>query len=711
MGVRPARLPRAGVSSLPVLSIEPSPGALRYRLDLSERDLGEPLQEEFRHPVDEATMTALQQSADDLLRSGESPRFTDEARARGAVLYRTLVPPRLRAKLAAIRGPLLVSTSLYGMPWELLHDDEEFWGLRYALGKRLVMDRPLPAGGSAHLRSRPRALVVGSDPRGDLPFVGHEVEAICETLEPFADVDCVTGPLATFETITAQLSEGFDLIHYCGHVVTGAGGGPALLLAEERLLPAAAIEANVRGRPLVFLNGCASARGETHHPAGTWEATASGVAYGFLFGGAVGVVGTLSDVGDRHAAALAEEFYRRALAKVPVGEALRAARAHCRADPESTGSPTWLSFVLYGNPAQALLPGDVERTAAAAAPAARPVARRVPRRAVGLAALFLFAVVLVAGLLHYRQPGPAAPLVVGVMEVRARSDAVPRWMADVTRDRLNTILSKFGGLRVYSRQKIDFIRDKRHLSEIEAAEVLGMSKMLTATVSADGSQVTLDLEVVDIATGLLQGTERVQGPQDRFMELEGQLAVRAVQALGVRPTAAEMQAVAATSDNETLDVYRMLTDTLGDPAAVPKQQSPRPPAPAPAKPAPGSSWLEWDRAAYAEDADPEETAVRALVERYAAVLQAKSLEQLGALQVQMSERQRAALLRYFATAGDLQVRLSDLDVTVEGGDAVATFTREDTFVDAGTGRRMHLEVRITAVLGKEQGEWKIRGLQ
>jgi ketosteroid isomerase-like protein len=667
------------VSALPVLSIEPSPGALRYRLDLSERDLGEPLQEEFRHPVDEATMTALQQSADDLLRSGESPRFTDEARARGAVLYRTLVPPRLRAKLAAIRGPLLVSTSLYGMPWELLHDDEEFWGLRYALGKRLVMDRPLP-------------------------FVGREVEAICETLEPFADVDCVTGPLATFDAVTAQLSAGFDLIHYCGHVVTGAGGRPALLLAEERLLPAAAIEANLRGRPLVFLNGCASARGETHHPAGSWEATASGVAYGFLFGGAVAVVGTLSDVGDRHAAALAEEFYRRALVKVPVGEALRAARAHCRADPESAGSPTWLSFVLYGNPAQALLPGDVERTAAAA-----PAARRVPRRAVGLAALLLLAVVLVAGLLRYRQPSPAAPLVVGVMEVRVRSDAVPRWMADVTRDRLNTILSKFGELRVYSRQKIDFIRGKRHLSEIEAAEVLGMSKMLAATVSADGSQVTLDLEVVDIGTGLLQGTERVQGPQDRFMELEGQLAVRAVQALGVRPTAAEMQAVAATSDNETLDVYRMLTDTLGDPAAVPKEQSPPPTAPA--KPAPGTSWLEWDGAAYAEDADPEEAAVRALVERYAAALQAKSLEQLGALQVQMSERQRAALLRYFATAGDLQVRLSDLDVTVEGGDAVATFTREDAFVDAGTGRHLHLEVRITAVLGKEQGEWKIRGLQ
>ena len=41
------------------------------------------------------------------------------------------------------------------------------------------------------------------------------------------------------------LGEGFDLIHYCGHVVSGPETGPALLLAEERPLTTAVIEANV----------------------------------------------------------------------------------------------------------------------------------------------------------------------------------------------------------------------------------------------------------------------------------------------------------------------------------------------------------------------------------------------------------------------------------------------------------------------------------
>jgi len=230
---------------VPTLSVEWSAGGLRFRLDVPEQDLAEPLLEEVRHPLDEDTLRALEQSADALLRGAESAGFPDEARARGAVLYRTLVPPRLRPRLHAVHGPLLISTSLYGMPWELLHDDAEFWGLRYGLGKRLVMDRPLPAAASARLHPRPRALVIGSDPRGDLRFVGEEVEAICEALEPIADIECVSGRLATFDAVTAYLGERFDLIHYCGHLVASAGANPALLLAEEQTLSAAAIEANV----------------------------------------------------------------------------------------------------------------------------------------------------------------------------------------------------------------------------------------------------------------------------------------------------------------------------------------------------------------------------------------------------------------------------------------------------------------------------------
>jgi ketosteroid isomerase-like protein len=661
-----------------------------------------------RHPLDEGTLRSLEESADALLRSAESPRFPNEARARGAVLYRTLVPPRLRARLKAVRGPLLVSTSLYGMPWELLHDDDEFWGLRYALGKRLVLDRPLPAVTSTGLRGRPRALVIGSDPRRDLPFVSQEVEAICDTLDPVAEVECVSARLATFAAVTAFLGRGFDLIHYCGHVVVDPDAGPSLLLADGRTLSASAIEANLTGRPLVFLNGCASARGEGRPATGAWEESFASVAYGFLFGGALGVVGTLADVSDRHAASLAAEFYDRALGREPVGEALRLARAACRGRPESAASPTWLSVVLYGNPGLVLLGGGEVAETRARAPAV-PVtdAIPIPWRGTRLrwVAFVLLVVGLIAGLLQLRQAPPPPPVVVGVMAVRGRGNTPP-WMREITRDGLNTILSKFPELRVFSRQKIDFVREKRQLTEIEAAEALGMSKMLSATVGADASLVTLELEVVDIPTGLLSASEAVRGPVDHFMELQTEFAVRTLHALGVVPNAERMRAIVASQNEATLDAYRMFKDTLGEPHAGGEGGAPKPTGRDP-----GASWFDGRAIAFAQEPDADETAIRTLLTQYGSALQAKSVDGLAGLQLEMSEGQRTSLERYFANAGELQVRISDVDVTVEGDEALATFTRQDVFVDGGTGRRMRLEVRISGILQKQQGAWKIRGLR
>jgi hypothetical protein len=87
---------------VPTLSIERAEGALRYRLDIPERDLQEPLLEEYRHPLDDVTMRSLLASAEFCWASRHG--FAEEAKARGQVLYRTLVPPRLREKLAACQA-------------------------------------------------------------------------------------------------------------------------------------------------------------------------------------------------------------------------------------------------------------------------------------------------------------------------------------------------------------------------------------------------------------------------------------------------------------------------------------------------------------------------------------------------------------------------------------------------------------------------------
>src|SRR5262245_4447977 len=119
-----------------------------------------------------------------------------------------------------------------------------------------------------------------------------------------------------------------------------------------------------------------------------------------------------------------------------------------------------------------------------AAAGARPPARRAQAgRRRWLAAAAGLLLLAGAGTLH-RLAGRGlsphggtgdGPLVVGVMDLRPRGPT-PAWMCELTRDAFNTVFSKVARLRVYSKEKIDFLREKRGLSEIEAAETLGITK-------------------------------------------------------------------------------------------------------------------------------------------------------------------------------------------------------------------------------------------
>ncbi len=683
------------------LTIEPIADALNLRLDVPERDLGEPLAREFRQRVDPATLRALEESVAALYRATGRAHFADDARRTGMVLYRTLVPDALRDDLRALRAPLVVASSMTGLPWELLHDGDEFWGLRYALGTRLVLDRP-PTVRPARRHERPRALVVGADPHGDLPHLSREIDAVCDALEGRAEIACVADRLASFDRLLAHLGDGFDIIHFAGHVVTDDAGKPALLLGDGRRLPASVIEANLAGRPLVFVNGCASAH--------TAAATAS-VAHAFLHGGALAVVGTVADVADEHAATLATTFYREALGGAPLGNALREARAEVR--EQAPTSPAWLSVVLYGNPAQSLMRDEASKVVPlrVVEPTPSKVTLPVPPRRVPRWPWIAVALVVAALLLAVRvgrewpRP-PARPVAVGVMEVRARTTTVPDWMRTLTRDSLNTVLSRVPQVQVFSRQKIDFLREKRGLTEIEAAEALGMTTLLGASVGVDGSQVTLEVEVVDIGTGVLQDTARVQGPESELLDLETELALRVLTALGVHPSAEELRAIVAGRRDSTVEAYRLLTETLG---GAPRRSAPAPTT-APTVPGPGTSWLLLVTPAHAQAPDRDESEIHELLRRYAQALQSKQPDALAALQVEMDDAQRASLARYFAIANDLRVAVRDVDPLVEGDEAVVTFTREDSFTDAPSGRAMRLEVRVSGRLVKQGGVWKIKSL-
>ena len=55
--------------------------------------------------------------------------------------------------------------------------------------------------------------------------------------------------------------------------------------------------------------------------------------------------------------------------------------------------------------------------------------------------------------------------------------------------------------------------------------------------------------------------------------------------------------------------------------------------------------------------------------------------------------------------------ISAFDLTVEGNEALATFTRRDIFRNVRSGRPMELEVCLSTVLSRTDGAWNILRLK
>jgi TolB-like protein/ketosteroid isomerase-like protein len=291
-------------------------------------------------------------------------------------------------------------------------------------------------------------------------------------------------------------------------------------------------------------------------------------------------------------------------------------------------------------------------------------------------------------------------LAVGVMDMRAFG--APDWMCDSTRTNVNTVLSKFAGLRVFAEEKIDFLRKKRDLTAIEAAEELKIKKMISGTVSLKDGVVTLDAHVVDIATSLLEHSARVTGREAQLIELQNRIALKLVEEMHVQMDPTVVRTILAERTNEDLEEYKLLTETLGVAAAGDKQSR---------TPRRGSRFTFLSPAAAHAAETTDESAVRGLLEAYRAALEAKDIDTLSAIQLEMSEGQRNALTRYFLNADDLRIQFSNYDVLLEGEDAIATFTRSDVFRDAKTGREVRLEVRYSTELTKRADGWKIVALK
>jgi CHAT domain-containing protein len=277
----------------------------------------------------------------------------------GELLYRLVIPEQMQPFLTGTPFSLTITTNDLELPWELMFVEDEFLCLRLPVA-RMPMGRAVPRRPRLRgIREKLRFLLIYSDPDNNLPLACQEVEKIGDALrQDWQDkiiIDTLMPPNSSGRRLNEALRKGqYDVIHYAGHAGFDKRDGDlsGLLLHGGELFFAQKVRRLLEGRPLVFLNACESAftanEQEAQQVDRYLQGPAEGLASAFIYGGAVGCIGSLWPVYDAPAAEFAILLYRRVLEGYTIGEAMRQARVDIRAaHPEQI---TWATFVLYGDP-------------------------------------------------------------------------------------------------------------------------------------------------------------------------------------------------------------------------------------------------------------------------------------------------------------------------------------------------------------------------
>ncbi|MBE2194726.1 MAG: CHAT domain-containing protein [Anaerolinea sp.] len=308
-----------------------------------------PKMEQWGVEVQPTLITGLCQEMLQCLRDSSAKSLNESARREiidlGNTLYRQLLLPRTEGDLLRTIAegaviPLLISgdSEMVNIPWELLHDGQDFLGVHYPVGRQLL-SRPGTPVAAPWSGGEMRCLLI-ADPLGDLEDARREAQTLQKWLTD-RKITChlLMGAEAKSTSVLVKLTRGnYHFIHYSGHVALDEKSRQKhynLILHDGHLSSVEIGKALGQNSPVVVLNGCDTA-------------SVDGLADAFINGGAQLVVGSLYEVPDAGAGQWAERFYEGLLRGLPAGESLRLARQSLWT--EGRFPLAGLAFVMYGNP-------------------------------------------------------------------------------------------------------------------------------------------------------------------------------------------------------------------------------------------------------------------------------------------------------------------------------------------------------------------------
>jgi CHAT domain-containing protein len=271
----------------------------------------------------------------------------------GRLLYDALLPPlrldldKVRTDLSQLHIPLLVSVDDLRLPWELLHDHDDFLGMKFSIARDFTQS--FARSDPPESVQKPRCLMI-VDPAGDEAHLARPEAALeCKRVRNWLEnhgVEChyLEAKQASLAGVLRRLkSQPYDILHYVGHTAQEPQiDAYALRLHGNEVLSAEDIRYMNRSVPIIFLDTLSGDAG----PRDGRDVQA--LANSFAGAGARAVIGPQFEIQGEQVGGFAESFYRSALGGIPLGEAMRVARGESMERTDSGGA--WARFVMYGDP-------------------------------------------------------------------------------------------------------------------------------------------------------------------------------------------------------------------------------------------------------------------------------------------------------------------------------------------------------------------------
>ena len=248
---------------------------------------------------------------------------------------------------------LTLDDQLVHIPWELLHDGQQFLGQRFAMG-RVVRTRQPVVSIPLRTLTPPLRMLILADPCGDLRAAYDEGIYIRDLTESRPAQIQVTFRSTGVQTnfLKAKLRQ-YDLIHFAGHADFSDSNSleNGWRLGNGRLTAGNILRmAGTGSMPtLVFANACQSARSGPRPPRQDVQTRFFDMANAFLISGVKHYLGTFWEIPDEQSRYFALSFYESLFEGASVGAAVLAARRKIMAC-FGEQNIVWAGYLLYGDP-------------------------------------------------------------------------------------------------------------------------------------------------------------------------------------------------------------------------------------------------------------------------------------------------------------------------------------------------------------------------